>query len=181
VHWILNGLLLILFMAVLIFPVWQEKVAVDTLKTEIKALEKDTRQVDAQQLEIDSQLEETQKLIDIKLQTPELVLLLNELTHLFKDDSWLTNMQYSDKHMQIQGQSPAASSLIGVLEASPYFSKVSFVSPLTQDKTTGLERFQISLDVVDKEPADPGAVESSPPAAVANEQPKLLPRIENKP
>lgn len=154
VHWLLNGALLVLLLAAMIYPVWQEKQAVDRLKTQIKALEKDTRVVEARQLEIDALQEETQRLIDIKTQTPEMAAVLNELSHLLKDDTWLTNLQYSDKHLQIQGQSPMASALIGLLEASAYFSKVSFVSPLTQDKTTGMERFQISMEVNPK-PADP--------------------------
>ena len=146
-HWLLNGLMFGLLLAVMVYPVWQEMQAVTVLKAQIKALEKDTRFVDAQQMEIDALSNETQNLINIKNQSPELIAVLNELSHLLKDDTWLTNLQYSDKHMQIQGQSPMASALIGTLEASKYFSKVSFVSPLTQDKTTGLERFQISMDV----------------------------------
>jgi general secretion pathway protein L len=96
---------------------------------------------------------------------------------LLKDDTWLTNLQYSDKHMQIQGQSPMASALIGTLEASKYFSKVSFVSPLTQDKTTGLERFQISMDVGAKL-AEAGQPASASPAKVA-ESHSTTPRAEN--
>ena len=162
VHWLLNSLMLVLFLAVLIYPIWQDKMTVDELKSQIKALEKDTRIVDAQQLEIDALRDETQRLIDIKTQTPEIIVILNELTHLFKDDSWLTNLQYSEKHAQIQGQSPMASALIGLLEASPIFSNVSFVSPLTQDKTTGLERFQISMDVDAAAPVAPAPPEPAP-------------------
>lgn len=147
VHWLLSGVLLILLLCVLVYPVWQEKQSVELLKNQIKALEKETRIVDEQQREIEALRDETQRLIDIKHQTPELVAVLNELSHLLKDDTWLTNLRYADNHMQIQGQSPAASALIGLLEASPFFSKVSFVSPLTQDKATGMERFQISMDV----------------------------------
>ncbi len=147
VHWLLYGLIFGLLLAVMVYPVWQEMQAVAVLKSQIKSLEKDTHFVDQQQLEIDALSNETQNLLNIKNQSPELIAVLNELSHLLKDDTWLTNLQYSDKHMQIQGQSPMASALIGTLEASNYFSKVSFVSPLTQDKTTGLERFQISMDV----------------------------------
>ena len=146
-HWLLSGLIFSLLLAVMVYPVWQEMQAVALLKTQIKALEKDTHFVDQQQLEIDALSNETQNLLNIKSQSPELIAVLNELSHLLKDDTWLTNLQYSDKHMQIQGQSPTASTLISTLEASKYFSKASFVSPLTQDKTTGLERFQISMDV----------------------------------
>jgi len=147
VHWLLTGLIFGLLLAVMVYPVWQEMQAVTVLKKQIKSLEKDTHFVDEQQLEIDALSNETQNLLNIKNQSPELIAVLNELSHLLKDDTWLTNLQYSDKHMQIQGQSPMASALISTLEASKYFSKVSFVSPLTQDKTTGLERFQISMDV----------------------------------
>lgn len=165
VHWLLNGVLSILLLAVMVYPVWQEKQSVDLLKTRIKSLEKETRIVDEQQQEIDALRDETQRLITIKNQTPELVAVLNELSHLLKDDTWLTHLQYSETHMQIQGQSPAASALIGLLEASPFFGKVSFVSPLTQDKTTGLERFQISMDVSAKLP-DAAETDSEPAPAV---------------
>ncbi|WP_347989604.1 PilN domain-containing protein [Methylomonas sp. AM2-LC] len=178
IHWLLNGVMLILLIAVMVYPVWQEQQAVDYLKAQIKALEKDTRLVDQQQLEIDAQRDETQKLISIKTQTPELVPVLNELTHLLKNDTWLSNLQYSEKHMQITGQSPSASSLIGVLEASPYFSKVSFVSPLTQDKVTGFERFQISMDVSSGVEANAAPTSSG---AAGNESSKSFSLPEDQP
>ena len=146
-HWLLNLLLLTLLLAAMVQPVWQESQAVERLKSELKALEKQTHTVEAQQLEIDALHNETQKLIGAKRQSPALLDVLNELSTLLNDDTWLTHLQYADKHLQIQGQSPTASALIGVLEASEFFSNVSFVSPLTQDKLTGRERFQISMDV----------------------------------
>lgn len=172
-HWLLNGLLLILLLAVLVWPVWQEGQAVETLKNQIKTLEKETRVIDEQQHEIDALRQQTQRLIDIKTQSPSLVAVLNELSSMLKDDTWLTHFQYTEKRLQIQGQSPAASSLIGLLEGSGFFSNVSFVSPLTQDKATGRERFQISMDVSVPTPAPDSATETLPtneavPASPAN-------------
>lgn len=175
IHWLLNGLLLILLLAVMIYPVWQEKQAVDLLKTNLKGLEKETRIVDEQQVEIDAVKDETQRLIDIKIQSPEMVSVLYELTHLLKNDTWLTHLQYTETHMQIQGQSPSASALIGLLEASPLFSKVSFVSPLTQDKATGLERFQISMDVSAKPPEPVQAADAEPTDAEATDAEQVDP------
>jgi len=145
--WLTGFALLTLALAALVLPVWQQGQAVDSLKQRIKQLEKQNRVVDTQQSEIDAVRAETQQLIDIKQQAPGLLAVLSELSHLLKDDTWLTHLHFSDKHLQIQGQSPAASALISLLEASEYFSDVSFVSPLTQDKTTGRERFQISMTV----------------------------------
>jgi general secretion pathway protein L len=170
VHWLLSGLIFVLLLAVMIYPVWEESRLVSELKSQIKALEKDTHFVDEQQLEIDALMDETQSLINIKNQSPELIAVLNELSHLLKDDTWLTNLQYSDKHMQIQGQSPMASALISTLENSGFFSKVSFVSPLTQDKTTGLERFQISMDVGAKLMDKSGDAHASSPKSESNHE-----------
>ncbi len=162
VHWSLNALLLLLLVATLAWPIWQEGEAVDSLKRQLKTLEKETTLIEGQQSEIDALREQTQRLIGIKSESPSLVAVLNELSVLLKDDTWLTHYQYAEKRLQIQGQSPAASSLIGVLEASPYFSNVSFVSPLSQDKATGRERFQISMDVAAPKPEDTPADAETP-------------------
>lgn len=147
IQWLTGILLLLLTCAVLVWPVWQEGQAVESLKARIKQLEKQNRIVDEQQTEIDAIHAETQKLIDIKSNSPALLAVLNELSHVLNDETWLTHMHFAENQLQIQGQSPAASTLISTLEASEYFSGVSFVSPLTQDKTTGRERFQISMTV----------------------------------
>lgn len=146
-QWLAGAALLLLLLAAMVLPVWLEGQAVESLQTRIKQLEKQNRAVDLQQSEIDALRAETQKLIDIKQQSPALLAVLNELSRLLNDETWLTHLHFSDNRMQIQGQSPAASALIGTLEGSEFFSDVSFVSPLTQDKTSGRERFQISMTV----------------------------------
>ena len=100
-----------------------------------------------QQLDIDNIVDETQQLINIKNSASPLTKLMNRLTQLIPNDTWLTHFKYKDSKLQIQGQSPSASVLIGVLEESVLFSNARFVSPLTQDKRTGMERFKISMDV----------------------------------
>lgn len=145
--WCLSIISIILAIAVLIFPVWQQGQEVDGLKRQLKALEKDTRLVQSQQLEIDELVNETQRLIEIKNSIPPLTEIINMMSQLMPDHTWLTHLKYNDNHIQIQGKSPTASALISVLEASPLFGNARFVSPLTQDKRTGLERFQISMDV----------------------------------
>lgn len=146
-QWTLGFTLTALLVAVSVLPIWQEAQAVAELKLRVKQLESDNRLVDVQQREIDQLRVETEQLLSIKREAPALLAVLDELTKLLNDDTWLTHMNYADRHLQIQGQSPAASELIGILENSAFFNHVSFVSPLTQDKTTGRERFQISMDV----------------------------------
>ncbi len=145
---------LLLFVAVLVFPVWHESREVEVLREQIGELEKDARLVQARQLEIDEIVNETGRLLKTKSSMPPLTELINTLSKLIPDDTWLTHLQYNDARLQMQGQSPTASVLIGVLEASPLFVNARFVSPLTQDRRTGMERFQISVEV---EPAQEAA------------------------
>ncbi|MGR9013440.1 MAG: PilN domain-containing protein [Gammaproteobacteria bacterium] len=138
---------LLLLGAVLVLPVWFEYQTVNALQEKIAAVEKDAKGVKALQMEIDAMIEETQLLIAEKNTMPMVIDILNTLSALIKDDTWLAYAQYSDGHLQIQGESPAASTLIGVLEDSKLFDNARFVSPVTQDKASGQERFQITVDV----------------------------------
>ena len=149
-------ILIVLTVAVLVFPVWHEAQNVDTLRQQIKQLKNETEFVQSRQLEIDQIVDETDQLNKVKENTPVLLEIINTLSHSIKDDTWMTHLQFKQGRLQLQGQSPTAEALIGVLEASPLFSNVRFVSPLTKDKRTGLERFQISINVNPKGDADEG-------------------------
>lgn len=132
---------------VLVLPVWLEYRTVNALQRKIDAIEKEAKGVKALQLEIDAMIDETRRLIAEKNAAPTVVEMLNSLSTLIKDDTWLSYVQYANGNLQIQGESPASSALLGVLEASPLFVNARFVSPVTQDKISGQERFQITVDV----------------------------------
>ena len=147
IHSALITLTCLLLVAVIAMPVWFEYQTVNALQLKADTLEKDAKKVKALQSEIDAVIDETRQLIEEKSATPEVIVMLNTLSSLIKDDTWLSYLQYSDGHLQIQGESPAASSLIAVLEASELFVNARFASPLTQDSISKLERFQITVDV----------------------------------
>jgi len=147
IHSTLITLTCLLLAAVIAMPVWFEYQTVNALQLKADALEKDAKKVKALQSEIDTVVDETRQLIAEKSATPEVIVMLNTLSSLIKDDTWLSYAQYSDGHLQIQGESPAASTLIAVLEASELFTNARFASPVTQDSISKLERFQITVDV----------------------------------
>ncbi|MDD5114787.1 MAG: PilN domain-containing protein, partial [Methylobacter sp.] len=153
----LLALMLILTMTVIALPVWLESQAVEALQLKIDEVEPEAKKIKAMQLEIDTLTEHTKLLLDEKTARPPLVVLLNALSTLIKDDTSLTYAQYSDGHLQMQGESASASGLISLLEASDYFANARFVSPVTQDKVTGLERFQITVDATKPAPIEPKA------------------------
>lgn len=144
------GLAVILALSALVLPVWFEYLAVDELEEKARVLSREAKKIEAMQTEIDGIVAQAKQLVDEKTAAPAIISMLETLSANIKDDTWLTFAQYADKHWQIQGESPAASSLIGILEASESFSNARFVSPVTQDKSTDLERFQITFDVAAK-------------------------------
>ena len=139
--------------AVLVLPVWFEYQTVNDLQEKIDAIEKDAKGVKVLQQEIDAMIDETKLLIAEKSAAPTVADMLNTLSTLMKDDTWVGYLQYSDGHLQIQGESPTASALLGILEDSEMFANARFVSPVTQDKTSGQEHFQITVDVIPAAPS----------------------------
>lgn len=138
---------ILMLIAVIVMPVWQEYQAVELIREKIQGIEKSARKIKELQSEIDNVLAETGSIIDLKKSVPPVLETFNVLSTLIKDDTWLFYAQYSEGHLQIQGESPSASGLIAVLEDSELFANAKFASPVTQDTTTGFERFQISVDV----------------------------------
>jgi general secretion pathway protein L len=138
---------LALLVVVMVWPLWQQQQAVAFLKQHNKALEAPAQRVEQLQTTLDNLRAETEQLVALQRSQPDTLAMINALSALIPNDSWLTHLQYADKQLQIYGLSPSASGLIQALEASPYFSKVSLSAPLTQDKLSGRERFQISMEV----------------------------------
>jgi general secretion pathway protein L len=147
VHGSLLGIVALLMLAVLALPVWFEQRAVNDLEEKIKTIERDAKSTKALQAEVDALVDETKQLIDKKTEKPPIVDVLDTLSSLIKDDTWLAYLQYASGQLQMQGESPAASTLISVLEASDIFANAKFVSPVTRDNITKLERFQITVDI----------------------------------
>jgi general secretion pathway protein L len=146
IHAALIGSVFLLLGAVIIMPVWLKSQSVDALTQKVKKLEKEANTIKALQLETDALMEETQQLLNEKNAAPSMLILLNTLSILMKDDTRLAYLQYADGQLQIQGESPTTSILISVLEDSEMFDNAAFASPVTQDSITKQEHFQITAE-----------------------------------
>jgi general secretion pathway protein L len=73
--------------------------------------------------------------------------LLDEVTRILPDDTWLLHFVRKGQQIGISGYSEKPSALIGLLEESEMLSKVNFRSPVTADPKVGRDRFNISASV----------------------------------
>ena len=143
------GLLAVVLMAVLAaLPAWSSYQQIDGLEQEVRRVSKIAGEVDQLRQEMDKLQQEARFLQHKKRTEPVVSDLLEELSLVIPENTWLNGLQYNEHKVVIQGQSPSASSLIELIEASPHFRNTSFVSPVTKDLGSGLERFQIASEVM---------------------------------
>ncbi|MBY4678555.1 PilN domain-containing protein [Marinobacterium arenosum] len=95
-----------------------------------------------------SQLEQMrQQMLLRQAEAPLLLLLLQELTRLLPDNTWISRFDLQKDKLRLDGESGDASSLIGLLEQSGFLDNVSFASPVTANPRTGKDRFSISAQL----------------------------------
>ena len=141
-------LLSALLMGALSLPIMMDRSLLAELQAQVKATGKVAQEVQDLRENAEKLVNENDFLLRKKHEDPILVDMLEELTKVIPDQTSLNGLQYRDRKVIIQGQSPTASSLIERMEASPYFKNTSFVSPVTKDVSNGQERFQIASEVV---------------------------------
>jgi general secretion pathway protein L len=134
-------------LAVLLLPILADRALIRELEQNVKIVGKTAKEVEALRDDVQKLERESGFLAERKRTEPAMVDMLNELSRVIPDQTSLYGLQYRDRKVVIQGRSPAASSLIELVEASPFFKNTSFVSPVIKDIASGQERFQIASEV----------------------------------
>lgn len=154
---LLNSTLLVanavLFVAIILIPLIQQRAHLDDLHKELEEAKAAAATVANIQSRVERFDAESRFVVQRKRETPPIVALLNELTALLPDETWLYRFEVKGGKVHLQGISEAASSLIARIEESGLFRKARFSSPVTQDGSTGQERFNLTADII-KSPAD---------------------------
>jgi len=73
--------------------------------------------------------------------------LIDELSSVLPDGTWLEKAVYSKNEISLSGISSKASVLISEIERSPLFENAAFQASVVQDDRSGGERFQIKANV----------------------------------
>ncbi|MCJ7783415.1 MAG: PilN domain-containing protein, partial [Desulfobacterales bacterium] len=79
--------------------------------------------------------------------------LLEELTRLLPNTTWIWNLKYNGNEVELSGFADSASDLIPLLDKSPLFEKVEFLAPVTKelqmrgDGNKEKERFKIKAKI----------------------------------
>ncbi len=142
---IVNSVLLVALVAI---PFRQQYNALDTLGEKLSEVQRRAEVTQSLKQRLEQSIAEARFLVEQKNSTPAVVTVLNELSVLLPDTTWLTRMEIAGGEVNIHGTSQAASALIGLLEISPRFENAHFSSPVTQNPSGNRERFQLTVNQV---------------------------------
>lgn len=186
------GLAIVLLFALLAIPIWQKRATAIALLEPLAKAKDAARDTDARRDRLDKLTGDYSFLVNMKWNTASSVLVLDELTKRLPDDTFVTQLDFDGKTVQIQGESASASSLVEQLEASPMFKDVGFKAQLTKIQGTANDRFQIqavlepdahptptAAPMPTAAPAAP-ATRAAPPASAAPATPANTPKPEGK-
>lgn len=141
----LTGVLAVLLSLALALPIAIQYQMLSALEAQVAQLKKAAQASSALQQQV-AALEQAARFgVARKQATPPMIAVVEDLAQRLPQDTWLTGFSYRNGELRIDGSSPNASKLIEILESSPFLQNTHFVSPVTQDRNTGLERFQISM------------------------------------
>ena len=147
-------LALVLLIILMILPISSATDLLNELKQRARKVEKVALEIEDSKRSIDYLFQATQSLIDKKKAAASVIQLMNKVTEVFGDDTWVSNWRYYDSTLELTGQSGSASNLIASLEKTKLFRNTRFISPVTKDRRSGLERFKISTEVIIEQHAD---------------------------
>jgi general secretion pathway protein L len=128
-------------------PLEQRRAVSANLRQELAAVRREADTVGKLQVEIERLRNEAGLVERQKQAQPPLAVVLEELSRLLPDHTWLFELQLNGGTVKVSGYSSAASSLIQLLDESPTFKTPRFNSPVTADQETGQERFNLSVDL----------------------------------
>ncbi len=84
-------------------------------------------------------------IVTAKAASPSVVRVLDRITALLPDDTYLDQFNVVGREIEIEGTTRASSALVRALESTPMFEKVNYIAPVTRDPVTGAERFHFSI------------------------------------
>ncbi len=127
-------------LAVLLGLVWgigifsQYRNELEMVTTEIKKRRPEVEAVEKLQKQGDGLVKEIAEFEKIRSGEPSKIEILKELTRLLPNTVWIWNLKYNGKEIEISGYADSASDLIALLDKSPFFERVEFLSPVTKER-----------------------------------------------
>jgi general secretion pathway protein L len=138
----------VLLFLVFAFPIWQLNRAEKMLQKKIDTIQKEATVVGEKRAILNARLGAQNQLLNRKSQVPGKLQIVQELTHLFPDNTWVAKLSLAGVTVGVAGESDKASDLIELMDESPLFQNVRFDSPVTRNPKSNRDRYEIRMELV---------------------------------
>ncbi len=145
----LSALLIVLLAAAVTIPIVQKSRAITAVEERIQAAALVANEGARLRQDLQKMADASRFLVEKKDAEIMAVQLIDEVSRILPDHTWVARLDLSDSQLELQGQSTASASLIAIIEASTYFENVAFRSPVVQVAGTEADRFHLSAEVVE--------------------------------
>lgn len=146
-NWMLGVLALVLLATALLVPLVQKRGVVIELMDRVNTAQRKAEVTVKFRERLESAVETARFLVEKKMARPRVIVVLDELSRIIPDGTWVQRFKIKEDEVQLSGESDDASSLIQLLESSALFEGVKFRSQLTRNRRTGEERFSLSAQI----------------------------------
>jgi general secretion pathway protein L len=117
------------------------------LEPEVSVYSKQADEINKLRKQLDTAKDEAEFLSERKQEKLLMLEILDELTQIVPDDTWISQYEVKNNDIHIHGQSLSSASLLPLIESSELFSNAQFRSPVTQNRQTNTERFHLSANI----------------------------------
>lgn len=154
INLVLTAMLAVLLVIALTIPVVQKDRAIAAVEAQVRVAAAEAREGSGLRQQLEKMADASRFLVEKKTADTMAVVLIDEVSRILPDHTWIARLDLTASEMQLQGQSSNSSSLIAIIEASPYFEHARFGSPVVQITGTANDRFHIVAGVVSLPAAD---------------------------
>jgi general secretion pathway protein L len=151
INYTLVGVMLILLVVSLLFPIWNKMKYIEKLEPELTDLTKNAEQITKLRKQVEKAEGEALFLTEKKENTLLVLEVVDELTQIIPDDTWVSQLEIKNNEVHIHGESVSSASLLPIIEASEIFVNAQFRSPVTQNRRNNTERFHLSAKLRQEE------------------------------
>jgi general secretion pathway protein L len=175
----LIGAVALLFLAVLVFPIWKKREAVLAMLPVVEKAAGEARATDAVVRDLERQAADHNYLLARKHAWYPVALYVDELSKLLPDNTWLQQLDIKTsgkvKEVVLTGETASSSKLIELIETSKVLQHAAPRGPTTRGSTPGSERFMIGAELRPRTPPEAQPLPAAPMRAPAPPAPPGAP------
>lgn len=146
-HRQLNVVLALLFLAVVLYPLFRIDQHIGELESQVRQLRQDAKPIQMMRDQLRDRQARIEALVDRKQKAIDQTYIWSRVTASLNGKAVLNRMSVSGNEVQLEGKAPSVEQLIKMLEANPDITNVVIIGPVEPAGDENYETMKIALTV----------------------------------